>query len=655
MADTIHPMILNDDGGGQISSLEPPVSAEDLHAMVDKVAGTGVTTLCVALYDGRTGWHDSKLGTHLADVSGPIYAGPRFTRLTSICRSLREQGIDPLTVFAKRAREQGIRFIASLRMNDGHFAYYHGPKGEGPWHCNWTSEFWKQNQDLLLAGEYVYIQHLFDYAKEGTRAFRLAQIEEVCRNYDVDGFELDFVRHPHFFKTGESGRCADRMTDLVRNVRKMMNDVGAQKGKRLTLMAVVPRTIRGCELLGLDVRAWVRDRLVDAVVPKSFIDFDQHLPVAEWAALVDGHEVELYPCFEHGDTIQTFRAAAAKYYRDGATGLYFYNYWSFGLPYNPLGRQILTELADEAHLVDQDKHYALMGGGPCPMSAPFEEPEPPVTQVPRRLEPKGSLFFALDIADDVKAAAARGALRDVTLRVVTDRKAAKLAVWFNGQSLEPVANGNDDTVYDAVVAPLDVVNPGLSNLNTLRMEHAGNEPVTIRSAEVLVRYHGSRQPASGTRDDDIRDTRYPAEEGPWKTLACRCDSVPLKLDLQQWVDAVVKVTDVEALKTAATVRFEFRTPQTNAPDYRWKELYAMLPWGTDRYAIQVNGRNIDQVDYISVRRTGSEYWHWGISFDVRADSVKPGDNDVRLQLAERDPMIGWGLAFVHVDLFYKDD
>ena len=56
------------------------------------------------------------------------------------------------------------------------------------------------------------------------------------------------------------------MTRLVRDARRVLDRVGAKKGKRLELSAWVPRTIERQQLQGLDVLSWIREGLLDSVI-----------------------------------------------------------------------------------------------------------------------------------------------------------------------------------------------------------------------------------------------------------------------------------------------------------------------------------------------------------------------------------------------------
>ena len=47
-----------------------------------------------------------------------------------------------------------------------------------------------------------------------------AIITELLERFDIDGVEIDFNRHPTFFRRAEQTQNAYLMTDLVRRVRR---------------------------------------------------------------------------------------------------------------------------------------------------------------------------------------------------------------------------------------------------------------------------------------------------------------------------------------------------------------------------------------------------------------------------------------------------
>ena len=73
---------------------------------------------------------------------------------------------------------------------------------------------------------------------------------ELFERFDIDGVELDFMRHPTFFplKYGYANRHL--MTDLVRHVKRRMADVSKDRGRRLDLAVRVPPTLYDANRLG---------------------------------------------------------------------------------------------------------------------------------------------------------------------------------------------------------------------------------------------------------------------------------------------------------------------------------------------------------------------------------------------------------------------
>jgi len=65
---------------------------------------------------------------------------------------------------------------------------------------------------------------LSDYEKPEVRDYIVRIFEDVCQRYDIDGIELDFIRHPLFFRPNLEGKPVEprhvaMMTDMVRQIR----------------------------------------------------------------------------------------------------------------------------------------------------------------------------------------------------------------------------------------------------------------------------------------------------------------------------------------------------------------------------------------------------------------------------------------------------
>ena len=109
----------------------------------------------------------------------------------------------------------------------------------------------------------------------------------------------------------------------------------------------------------------------------------------------------------------------------------------------------------------------------------------------------------------------------------------------------------------------------------------------------------------------------------------------------------------DALASAQTVRFEFRTPATNESGTQWQRFYGQQPWETDKFDFSVNGHVVDKWEFIQPNHNERDYWIWGVAFNVPATWLKVGKNSFEIRLAEREEQIAWGLVFVRMDLFKK--
>ena len=91
-------------------------------------------------------------------------------------------------------------------------------------------------------------------------------VEELV-SFGVDGVELDFFRHPAFFRREEAFTNRYLMTDFIRRCRVSLDAAGAARSPptRLQLVLRVPDSIALCLSLGLDVGAWIDEGLVDIV------------------------------------------------------------------------------------------------------------------------------------------------------------------------------------------------------------------------------------------------------------------------------------------------------------------------------------------------------------------------------------------------------
>ena len=177
-------------------------------------------------------------------------------------------GPDGLELYIDFCRENGYEAFWAMRMNDTH----DGPDTEHG-RMRWNSTHWKHDHPEFLVGtREKQPPHArwsaLDYRFEAVREQVLLILEEVCRNYDVDGIKLDFFRHPTCFGSSAWGGEAtaeerEMMTDLFRRIREMTESVGLERGRPILVAARTPDSTAYASALGLDVEEWMRRDLID--------------------------------------------------------------------------------------------------------------------------------------------------------------------------------------------------------------------------------------------------------------------------------------------------------------------------------------------------------------------------------------------------------
>ena len=232
--------------------------------------------------------------------------------------SFEDAGYDLVQTLLERSHRNGMLFLAGLRMNDRH-------------NRSAESTFGHENPDWQLkelgAG--------MDYKHEGVRRTVLAFTEEFLAKYDVDGIELDWMRWCHMFQRSEAEANAPLLTDLVTKLRRIVDDAGRKRGRRLIVGMRIPQTLDECRSLGFDVKTWIQQGLVDYICPSDFFYTDFNIRTEDFVALTQGTTCKVYPSvhpkiadgnLRHTHSPESYRAAAKNYYAFGAAGISAYNY-----------------------------------------------------------------------------------------------------------------------------------------------------------------------------------------------------------------------------------------------------------------------------------------------------------------------------------------
>ena len=433
-------VLCNDDGW--IMNATYPLTPEYMwDNMVGTYVGTPVDGFLWSVGGHDTYSYETKIGEWLGD--GYDDPDDELRQHLDNLRRLTEQHGGPVTVIANLCRRAGVDFFPSVRMNEHYDMDESSPK---------FSRLRRENPHYLIGrGEEVPgptlewgIRTGLDYAVSEVREYMASIVIELVSHFDVDGIELDYMRHPAFFRIEEAYANRYLMTDFVAFVRRQMDEIGDRKGKPLDLIVRVPPTLRDCSRIGLDAGAWIEEGLVDAVIAGGgFIPFET--PIREFVDKAEGTGVRIYGCLEAlRPTLDelTMRAISSRYHEQGVDGLYLFNY--FKMPHE-WKRDTLGRLIDPKALGRLDKRYEFDKRGrlrpDSQLGFSFQNAIPS-TQLPTALEPTTtgpSTLLSMTITDDLEAAASDGSLGECTLalRIENAGKRDRIEVRLNDETLDP--------------------------------------------------------------------------------------------------------------------------------------------------------------------------------------------------------------------------
>ncbi len=420
-------MFYDDGRHPAIYMYEPPMQKEEFEASVDDIVGTPVDALMFGLGDGRTVFHDTKVSEVWGD---PVkqWTHMIFRRAHQNARMMLESGGDPLRIVCERARAKGLAIYPSLFLNRGR-----GKTREGDVRA---ANFTWENQHLEIGAKGDLDENFpglrkLDFKHQEVRDERFALIEEVLKNYPVDGFELLFG-HYHYLHPKEVDAGRGLMTAWVKRVY----DALKASGRNRELAVRVPVSLEEADSRGLDLREWIRQGIVDVVIGESYSSrMDQ---LADFRPLVEAAQnsaCRVHATIQpevHSDrldngTIEFIRAVACNYWPQGIDGLYLAQ-WFTAWPYPADFYEQLRELIHPDVMASKDKFYYV----PTRM-----RPSGPRMPLPRTLKVNKPVQTELVIADDLPRWHKMGRVHEVMLRfrLTGATETDRLEFRFNGKML----------------------------------------------------------------------------------------------------------------------------------------------------------------------------------------------------------------------------
>lgn len=486
-------LIFNNDGDDAITvSKSLPATAETLLSQrTAPLVGSQVNSIFYCSLYGPRSLHRTTVG-EVEDVNwGDFYdknspEGQYYAHRRTIVPEMHAQGTDPLQVMVDFCRKENLEIFCSMRMNDFH-DQEHQPDKPYPGFPRF-----KQEHPEYLVGSFEKqpphgVWTAYDYGQEAVRDLTFRRIEEVCRNYDVDGIELDFFRHGVLFKSVAWGGKAsqaefDEMTGLIRRIQRMAEDVGMERGKPILLAVRVPDSVEYCRGMGIDLERWLDEGLVDLLVTTCYfrlnpweysVELGHRHGVPVYASLsdsrvnekVDGKDGE----FTRAGNIESYRARAMEAWNAGVDGIYMFNYFDPNSAlWKELGNPKTLEGLDKLYFVTVRGGY--IGGGAekgyvgwfagCTthQNRTILTPENP-----RQIHRGTPSMLNLRVGDDLSDAIWGGKPPRLTihLRVNGLRAADDADVKFNGRSLQKGNLTDDRLVYSV---PRDLVHRGANRI-----------------------------------------------------------------------------------------------------------------------------------------------------------------------------------------------
>lgn len=357
-------VIINNDGFSAFFS-GAFSSREDLEEWVHSYADTDVTAIewCLGPCGGVYSF-----GTQVGDVLGENVPEKEWANLRRGDRQAAEtvqrliaEGNDPLDVVAGQAAEDGIDLFVSMRMDPFYGATYEN-------YLN--GSFWHENPQLRIVDQNGNHHPHLSYAYPEFRQFFLDVLAEAAQR-DIDGINMDFLRHPPFFGfeppliegfraeygVEPPGPDPERwhryrarfMTQFVRDLRAIADEAADRLGHPVRLSARIDHD-QHLEH-GLDVETWLDEGLLDLLIVSEHglggFEFDIS-PFVDMArgtgckvlfgeeAITGGHDLtpEEDRKLARGEHVERTRShlsttdhcrRALRWYSQGADGVHIFN------------------------------------------------------------------------------------------------------------------------------------------------------------------------------------------------------------------------------------------------------------------------------------------------------------------------------------------
>ncbi len=492
--------IMYNDDGNHVTPFTTPDELIDLR--LRQLIGTQVDTIAYCTGGGGLFWgHQAHVGETLGEFVTEN-DGQQVRDIVSSLDALKALGTDPLAVAVDFGHENGMEVFWSYRMNNIEDSF------AAPYLSRWKRE----HPDFLFGKAEDYPKYEYtdpkkwwaglDFAEAEVRDYALRIFEDVFTRYDIDGIDMDWFRHPQFFREtrDEKPVTAEHlalMNDFVRKVRALSEKVGAARGRPLLISARVPLSVERCRFIGLDVTTWLEEGLVDILTFGGDLGPMAMAPqLKEMVDLAHKHKV-LALANIGGSGLQpntgyyseeAWWGAAANAWHVGVDGIYTFNLFpeSPKAQYRHIGSPETLKGLDKIYAIDPVQPKDFWGFDRSALVVP--------DRLPITLEPGERVRFKLPVGESVVDYAPAGKRAEVTLRMWCAALAGdSFAITLNGADIGaakptvPLTEVATPTWFELVVEPGSVL-AGTNLIEVLWSGTSREVPVAVERMELRLRY-----------------------------------------------------------------------------------------------------------------------------------------------------------------------
>lgn len=267
------------------------------------------------------------------------YAG----RVVEMYNAYTQYDLDWAQVCIDHCKQAGVRPWVYLRMNDMHGI-------NDPDSVFHDSFFYEAKENGWLIGDKGYgsppgnsqdIAYVYDFAHEEVREWMLNYIEEMFMRYDCFGYELDFMRNIYCFDYLNTTGYQEYMNDFIRKVNAIVEKAEEKHGHDIKLLVRLGHSVEDNYIYGFDVATWVKEDLVDALVPSCEEVINSDLNIPEWREVLGDNVALLAGLDDHlvagsypdsgvdirRPEVKHLKGYYASFVSQGADGCYFNNFY----------------------------------------------------------------------------------------------------------------------------------------------------------------------------------------------------------------------------------------------------------------------------------------------------------------------------------------